>query len=69
MKDWIDKLNAFLKFSEYDILTNSGTISHAVAMALAKKEYDVFKKVQDKNYISDFDKEIKSITRNKDIRE
>jgi hypothetical protein len=38
-------------------------------MALAKKEYDVFKKVQDKNYISDFDKEIKSITRNKDIRE
>jgi hypothetical protein len=69
MKDWIDKLNAFLKFSEYDILTNSGTISHVVAMALAKKEYDVFKKVQDKNYISDFDKEIKSITGNKDIRE
>ena len=24
MKDWIVKLNAFLKFSEYDILTNAG---------------------------------------------
>jgi hypothetical protein len=65
MKDWIDKLNAFLKFSEYDILTNSGTISHDVAMALVKKEYDVFRKVQDKNYLSYFDKEIKHIKENK----
>ena len=30
MKDWIEKLNAFLKFSEYEILTNSGSISHEV---------------------------------------
>ena len=59
MKDWIKKLNAFLKFSEYEILTNAGKISHEVAEALALKEYDKFKKIQDKNYISDFDKEIK----------
>jgi Virulence protein len=62
MKDWIDKLNAFLKFSEYEILTNAGKISHEVAVALAQKEYDTFRKIQDKNYISDFDKEIKRIT-------
>ena len=61
MKDWIEKLNAFLKFSEYEILTNAGSISHEVALALANKEYEVFKKKQDKNYISDFDKEIKRI--------
>src|SRR3989339_1227337 len=59
MKDWAEKLNAFLKFSEYEILTNAGQISHEVAMALANKEYERFKKIQDKNYISDFDKEIK----------
>ena len=35
MKDWIEKLNAFLKFSEYEILTNAGQISHEVALALA----------------------------------
>jgi len=66
MKDWIEKLNAFLKFSEYEILTNAGQISHEVAMALANKEYERFKKIQDKNYISDFDKEIKRITGKKD---
>lgn len=66
MKDWIEKLNAFLKFSEYEILTNAGQISHEVALALASKEYDRFKKIQDKNYISDFDKEIKRITGKKD---
>ncbi len=66
MKDWIEKLNALLKFSEYEILTNTGSISHEVALALAGKEYEIFKKIQDKNYISDFDKEIKRIKGEKD---
>ena len=61
MKDWIKKLNAFLKFSEYEILTNAGEISREVAEALVLKEYGKFKKIQDKNYISDFDKEVKKI--------
>jgi hypothetical protein len=68
MKDWIEKLNAFLKFSEYEILTNAGKVSHEVAMVLANKEYDKFQKIQDKNYISDFDKEIKRITGKKDFK-
>ena len=61
MKDWIEKLNAFLKFTEYEILTNAGKVSNEVAEALALKEYNKFKKIQDKNYISDFDKEVKKI--------
>ncbi len=69
MKDWIEKLNAFLKFSEYEILTNAGQISHEVALTLADKEYESFKKIQDKNYSSDFDKEIKRVTRKKDADE
>jgi len=56
MKDWIEKLNAFLKFSEYEILTNTGKVSHEVAEELALKEYAKYRVVQDKNYISDFDK-------------
>jgi len=44
MKDWIEKLNAFLKFSEYEILTNAGKISHEVAEALALGEYEKYKK-------------------------
>jgi hypothetical protein len=61
MKDWIEKLNAFLKFSEYEILTNAGRISHEVAETLAFAEYEKYKKVQDKNYISDFDKLAKKL--------
>ena len=61
MKDWIEKLNAFLKFSEYEILTNAGKISHEVAESLALGEYEEYKKVQDKNYISDFDRLVKKL--------
>ena len=61
MKDWVKKLNAFLKFSEYEILTNAGKISHAVAEALALGEYEKYRVEQDKNYISDFDREVKKI--------
>ena len=63
MKDWTEKLNGFLKFSEYEILTNAGRISHEVAETLAIGEYEKYKKVQDKNYISDFDREIKKLLR------
>jgi hypothetical protein len=61
MQDWIVKLNAFLKFSEYEILTNAGKISHEVAASLALKEYEKYRVIQDKNYVSDFDKEVKMI--------
>ena len=61
MQDWIFKLDAFLKFSEYEILTNAGKISHEVAEALALKEYETYRKIQDKAYISDFDREVKRI--------
>ncbi|MFA6096115.1 MAG: virulence RhuM family protein [Candidatus Paceibacterota bacterium] len=65
MKDWIVKLNAFLKFSEYEILTNAGKVSHEVAEELALKEYEKYRIEQDKNYISDFDKEVKKLLRKK----
>jgi len=61
MKDWVERLNAFLKFSEYEILNDAGKISHEIALELAKKEYEEFRKVQDKNYLSDFDKQWKLI--------
>jgi hypothetical protein len=69
MKDWVEKLNAFLKFSEYEILTGTGKISHEVAMALANEEYEKYTKIQDRDYVSDFDREIRRITgKNSDKR-
>ena len=56
MADWIDKLDAFLQFNEYDILKNAGKVSHEVAKKLAEKEYTKFRIIQDKNFESDFEK-------------
>ncbi len=56
MKDWVNKLDAFLNFNEYDILNNSGIISRAIADKLALKEYEIYRIKQDAEYKSDFDK-------------
>ena len=55
MKDWIEKLNAFLQFNGKEILHSAGKISAKVAQELAYREYDKFKVKQDKLYKSDFD--------------
>ncbi len=65
MKNWIGKLNAFLKFSEHEILTNAGKVSHEVAEELALKEYEKYRVIQDKNYVSDFDREVKKLLNSK----
>jgi len=64
MKDWIEKLDAFLKFSEYEILTNAGSISHEVAKELALQHYENYRKTQDAEYVSDFDRQVKALLEN-----
>ena len=65
MKDWIEKLNAFLKFNQEEILEDNGSISHEVAIKFAEKEFKVFNKEQDKKYISDFDGEVKKLLKSR----
>lgn len=59
MKDWVEKLNAFLKFNERDILNNPGKVSKEVAKAFAESEFEKYRVVQDRLFESDFDKHIK----------
>ncbi len=61
MKDWVEKLDAFLRFNEYDILQDAGKVSHEVARTLAEKTYEQFRIQQDENYESDFDRAIKQL--------
>ena len=56
MKDWIDKLDGFLQFNEKEILNHKGKVSHEVAVSLALDEYEKYRVVQDREYLSDFDK-------------
>jgi len=65
MKDWVAKLDAFLKFNERDILSKAGKISHEIAETLALGEYEKYRVVQDKNYVSDFDREVKKLLEGK----
>jgi len=62
MEDWVEFLNDFLELSKYPILKDKGRISALEAKLKAEKEYAEYRVIQDKNYISDFDKEIKRIT-------
>lgn len=62
MSDWINRLDAFLQFSEYEILNNAGKVSQEVAQALAHQEYNRFRIRQDREYLSDFDREVKMLT-------
>ena len=61
MKDWEYFLVQFLELTDYPILTNSGKISMLEAKIKAESEYEKYRVIQDKNYISDFDKEIKKL--------
>ncbi|ASV29841.1 virulence RhuM family protein [Maribacter cobaltidurans] len=58
MVDWIEKLNDFLRFNEYEILDNLGTITNKYAKQKAFKEFEKFRVKQDQEYESDFDEAI-----------
>jgi len=59
MKDWIERLDAFLQFNEQSILKDTGKVSHMVALALAEKEFKKYSIAQDRLIESDFDKILK----------
>lgn len=44
MRDWREKLDAFLKFNERDILNNAGKITRELAEKLALEQYDIYNK-------------------------
>ena len=66
MKDWDKFLIQFLELADYPILKDKGKISMLEAKLKAESEYDKYRVIQDENYISDFDREIKKIIDKKD---
>lgn len=67
MEDWKNEVESALKVFHYEVLEGKGKISHEMALKKAMSEYEKYKVIQDKNYISDFDKlllEIEKISEN-----
>lgn len=61
MEDWSKLLDGFLTIAGRPILEGTGNVSALEAKLKAEHEYDIFRKRQDAEYISDFDKEIKRL--------
>ena len=61
MKNWVEKLHGFLTINDREILTNSGKISHQLALETAEKEYEIYNKIQINSFESDFDKRIQKL--------
>ena len=62
MKDWLERTNKFLESNSLDVLANAGNVSHEQAIEKPLDEYEHFRIVQNKKYLSDLDKEILKIT-------
>lgn len=66
MEDFSRSVNEFLEFRRYDVLEGKGAVSRDAAVAKAVSEYDEYRKTQD--YLSDFDKEVRRLTDERDER-
>jgi hypothetical protein len=64
MEDWIKKLDDFIKLSGGEILENAGKISRKFAEEKAKEEFKKYREDEDKNFVSDFDREVKKYLEN-----
>lgn len=63
MKDWIMFLNKFLDLSDYPILLDNGKVTALEAKLKSHSEYEKYRVIQDKNYLSDFDNLLNKVER------
>ena len=66
MKEWSQFLHDFLQISKYPILKDKGKVTMLEAKLKAEQEYDKYRVIQDKDYESDFDREIKKMENDKE---
>ena len=59
MADWASKLDAFLRFNDAEILNDKGKVTAAIAKAFAESEFEQYRVIQDRHYVSDFDRLIR----------
>lgn len=47
MRDWIAKLDDFMRISDREVLTHAGQMSHEAALARAEAEFEKFRRIED----------------------
>lgn len=58
MADWEQRLNRFIEMFEYGILKDAGKVSAEIARLHAETEFEKYRVIQDKLFLSDYDKYI-----------
>lgn len=56
MNDWKNEVENAIKVFHYEVLNDKGKISNQMAQDKAFLEYEKYKVIQDKSFVSDFDK-------------
>lgn len=56
MEDWSHRLDLFLTLDDREVLKDAGKISHKIAVDKAESEFEKYRIIQDRLYVSDFDK-------------
>lgn len=56
MKDWVNKLDEFLRFNSYDVLSDFGKVRADVAKKHALHEYEKYIKTHEREFKSDFNR-------------
>ena len=61
MKDWIEALDGQIIAHKRKVLIGQGNVSHQQALAIAEKEFEIYRKREMDLLESDFDREIKKL--------
>ena len=56
MQDWEERLNRFIEMFEYGMLKDAGKVSAEIARLHAETEFEKYRIVQDRMFLSDFDR-------------
>lgn len=56
MQDWETRLNGFIQMFEYGLLKDAGKVTAEIAKLHAETEFEKYRIIQDKLFLSDFDK-------------
>ena len=64
MQDWEKRLNSFIEMFDYGILQDAGKVSAEIAKLHAETEFEKYRVIQDRLFMSDFDKYMMELEEN-----
>lgn len=64
MRDWETRLNSFIEMFEYGLLKDAGKVSAEIAKLHAETEFEKYRIIQDKLFLSDFDRYVLELEKN-----